>query len=114
MDLVDRVAHFLTHQLYRVIEWFGAGVTFILFQIGVISNSPPLPSEESRTLYDIVIIILDSFVSSAVHGFMSILFTVLGFYAIHVLKRVLEDKESRAHSFTDRLVKWINRKKEND
>ncbi len=93
----DRIAHFLTNQVYKIIEYIGGFFSFCLFQLGIpLETAVEKKSMLSVTLQDITL--------SIMHGAMSIFITVLGFYVIHVLKKVLENKESRASKITEWIV----------
>lgn len=104
-NLFERFAHFLTHQVYKVIEYVGGLISFILFQIGI----PIEKSVESKTLLSLA---FEDVTLSILHGIMSIFITVMGFYIIHVLKKILENKESKASKLTDWIVDKFNNKED--
>lgn len=101
--MFEKTIQFITYQVYRVIEYIGGLVSFILFQLGI----PLETTIESKSLLTIA---FEDISLSILHGFMSILITVIGFYCVHVLKKVLENKESRASKVTEWIVDKFNSK----
>ncbi len=103
--MFDKITYFITHQIYRVSEYIGAGVSFGLYQLGI-------PKEKAVIADYTILDTVQDIILAILHGVMTIIITVLGFYIIHILKKVLEDKESRASKITDWIVKKINSKTE--
>ena len=103
--MLEKIAHFLTNQVYKIIEYIGGIFSFLLFQLGI-------PIESALQTKNALSISIQDVTLSIMHGAMSIFITVLGFYAIHVLKKVLENKESRASKITDWIVDKFSKSEE--
>lgn len=100
--MFDKVLHYITHQIYKVIEYVCGLFSFVLFQVGVLKdtvNFEPIGKPES--LFDESI---REIVLSSIHGLFSVIVAIMCYFAVHILKRVLENKQSKISKISNSIT----------
>lgn len=105
----DKLAHYLTHQVYKVIEYVCGLFSFVLFQFGVLKDTINFePVNKSESLFDES---LREIVLSSIHGFFSVMVAIMCYFAVHILKRVLENKQSRISKISNSITDLFGNEK---